>query len=387
MAHVFISYAHADADFVVLLKSELEKAGFLHWIDSDQLRAGEDWREAIDDGIKSAFVLIVIMSPKAKASHYVMYEWAYALGTGIKVIPVLLRKTKLHLRLEPLQYIDFTDFSCPPWKKLTDRLNQIQAEEGIVSIPIPLNTPIKVRRILESLNSWDRDEREKAATLIGEKHYVEGIPALIALLRDEDHRVRIVAAKSLGEIGSSDAVSGLVAALSDEFWSVRYAIVKALRRIQSVKSTDALLNCLHDSAGMVRETAAIALIEIGDKSIVQSLLEMLKDDNPNARMAAAWILGRMDVTECVAALVNTLYDENSSVRAHGAGALGEYKNNNAIQALSTLLYDKSFFTSLSGQLYEQTVSEIAKYALETIGTPEALSAVERWKSEQGNIQG
>ena len=42
----------------------------------------------IDLSIKNAFALIVIMTPEAKASEYVTYEWAFAWGVVVKVIPV-----------------------------------------------------------------------------------------------------------------------------------------------------------------------------------------------------------------------------------------------------------------------------------------------------------
>lgn len=74
MKHVFISYQHEDGDFADVLISKVKEAGFITWIDTDQLRAGTKWREEIDQAIKFACALIVIMSPAAKASEYVTYE-------------------------------------------------------------------------------------------------------------------------------------------------------------------------------------------------------------------------------------------------------------------------------------------------------------------------
>lgn len=118
MNHIFVSYQHGDGDFADVLMNKLEKEGYSIWVDNEKINAGEDWRNEIDQAIKEAFALIVIMSPEAKASEYVTYEWAFAWGAGVKVIPVLFKPTKLHPRLEALQYLDFTSRTSRPWDKL-----------------------------------------------------------------------------------------------------------------------------------------------------------------------------------------------------------------------------------------------------------------------------
>src|SRR2546421_5809397 len=120
--HIFICYQHEDSDFAQVLINRIEKAGFDTWIDDNHLQAGEDWRTGIDQAIKDAFALIVVMSPKAKSSEYVTYEWAFAWGAGVKVIPVLYKETSLHPRLDALQYLNFTDRVVRPWETLINTL-------------------------------------------------------------------------------------------------------------------------------------------------------------------------------------------------------------------------------------------------------------------------
>jgi CheY-like chemotaxis protein len=129
--HVFISYKHEDVDFAENLISRIKEAGFTAWQDSDKLHPGEDWRAGIDQAIKSAFALIVIMTPEAKASEYVTYEWSFAWGAGVKVIPVLLKRTStpLHPRLEALQYLDFTYPPTRPWGRLIDALRDASSTQ------------------------------------------------------------------------------------------------------------------------------------------------------------------------------------------------------------------------------------------------------------------
>jgi hypothetical protein len=62
------------------------------------------------------------MTPDARISEYVTYEWAFAWGYGKKVIPIMLRQTTLHPRLATLQYLDFTNRIARPWSRLFEVL-------------------------------------------------------------------------------------------------------------------------------------------------------------------------------------------------------------------------------------------------------------------------
>ena len=77
MTRVFISYKHEDGDFVDILIEKFELMGFDTWVDNDRLKAGDEWRERIDQAIKEADVLVVVMTPEAKVSEYITYEWAF----------------------------------------------------------------------------------------------------------------------------------------------------------------------------------------------------------------------------------------------------------------------------------------------------------------------
>lgn len=121
-SHVFICHDAFDGDFAELLKLRLDKEGYAGWIDADRLRPGEDWRLEIDEAIRTALAVIVIVTPEAKSSEYVTYEWSFAWGAGKKVIPLLLRATQLHPRLDALQYIDFTNRRGRPWQRLFEEL-------------------------------------------------------------------------------------------------------------------------------------------------------------------------------------------------------------------------------------------------------------------------
>ena len=128
MNHIFISHSHEDTDFAEVCQTRLTQAGLTVWTDVG-IRGGADWRKEIDRAIKDASALVVVVTPDAKASEYVTYEWAFAWGAEIKVVPILLKKTKLHPRLDSLQYLDFTNRVVRPWDKLIDLLSEAESPE------------------------------------------------------------------------------------------------------------------------------------------------------------------------------------------------------------------------------------------------------------------
>src|SRR5258706_11624768 len=107
MARVFLSYDREDSDFAEIVQARLSKAGHETLMDFDILDAGESWREALDQAIRESDALVVVMTPEAATSAYVSYEWAFALGARIKVIPLEYKTTEFHPRLEVLQRLDF----------------------------------------------------------------------------------------------------------------------------------------------------------------------------------------------------------------------------------------------------------------------------------------
>ena len=111
--------------FAELLKLKLEKNELNGWIDSERLKIGQDWREEIDQGIQNSIALIAVMTPDARKSEYVTYEWSFAWGKGVKIFPILLKQTPLHPRLESLQYLDFTNRASRPWNELIKSLKEL----------------------------------------------------------------------------------------------------------------------------------------------------------------------------------------------------------------------------------------------------------------------
>lgn len=128
MTTVFLSYSTKDHYFAELASIKLADAGIDLWRDQGQLRAGTDWRKGIESGISDSLAVLVALSADSAESSYVTYEWAYGMGKSKPIVPVKLTQCKVHPKLEPIQYLDFTIPGTLPWESLVERIREIETE-------------------------------------------------------------------------------------------------------------------------------------------------------------------------------------------------------------------------------------------------------------------
>jgi HEAT repeat protein len=341
MNHVFISYMREDLDFAENVISRLEKEGLSTWADK-RLHAGEDWRMMIDLAIKNSFALIVVMTPEAKASEYVTYEWAFAWGIGIKVIPLMLRKTPLHPRLEAFQYLDFTSPTVRPWDKLFEEVRAASQTPLSNTIAIPLNSPPFIRQAVAALDSAMKSDREAAIQTLAQTNDPTISTILREALRHPIADVRQGAASALGQIKDADAVPSLIEALHDSNSDVRQRAASALQQIGRYDTVSIFIRALQELYSDVRQAAATALGQLGDTLAIQALVETLHDDQSFVRQAAATALGQLEDTRAVSALAEALHDSDLSTRRIVINILKHRKNEvRAVPILIEALDDPS----------------------------------------------
>ena len=86
---VFLTYSRADSELMHRVHGDLREAGLSVWID-EGLEAGTvDWQEAIEEAIRQARCLVVLLSPDAKDSQWVTREIALAQQLKKHIFPVL----------------------------------------------------------------------------------------------------------------------------------------------------------------------------------------------------------------------------------------------------------------------------------------------------------
>ncbi len=110
---VFLSHHSSDKPWVIYLKSELVKRGLRVWLDQDEIRPGDRFVEALQEGLQRCHAMALIVSRESLKSRWVQeeYESALAIGnaspTPLRLIPCLLQDAELPPFLATRDWVDF----------------------------------------------------------------------------------------------------------------------------------------------------------------------------------------------------------------------------------------------------------------------------------------
>ena len=144
---MFISYSHADRDWVERLKRMMApllrgSGQELRLWDDSQIEAGRQWREAIETALAQAKVALLLVSDHFLASEFVMGEevpklLAAAEAEGVRVLWVslsacLVEETEIH------QY----QAVLPPSRPL-DQMAEAEAKEALKTIGLEIRKALK----------------------------------------------------------------------------------------------------------------------------------------------------------------------------------------------------------------------------------------------------
>ncbi len=116
--NIFLSYGHDNNEELVLtIKKDLENKGHTVWIDKSEIKAGDDWRRSITDGvIKSNRVLSFLSRHSTRDPGVCRDEIVIAVGVkGGNVQTVLIEDEKevdLPNTISHIQWLDMSE-----WKK------------------------------------------------------------------------------------------------------------------------------------------------------------------------------------------------------------------------------------------------------------------------------
>jgi hypothetical protein len=265
---------------------QIEKAGIDTWMDKGRLRPGQDWSDEIDQAIRHAYALILIMSPEAKTSEYVAYEWSFALGAGVQVIPVLYRETALHPRLARLHYLPFTNPRVRPWDELINAVKDIVSTSDLYPVRVPRNAPPYVKRAVLELDSANTGDREGAVSLLAQSDHPTAREALISALQHPIPPVRWAAA--LHVVEDERAIPVLIDMLTNADATQRKFARAHISKFGQVAIT-ALMDILQNSTERNADAIAYGLGNFEYDDLIPLLLSMLDDPRSHVRRAA--ILG------------------------------------------------------------------------------------------------
>src|SRR4029077_5996717 len=99
MAKIFISYSHADREFVRRLAQDLTNQAVEVWLDEWRLAVGQEIKAMLDEGIAAYDYFLILLSSTSIASGWVRYELDMALkkesdGRSGLVVPILLNRVE-----------------------------------------------------------------------------------------------------------------------------------------------------------------------------------------------------------------------------------------------------------------------------------------------------
>jgi hypothetical protein len=104
----FLSYSRSDERFALRLATDLRSRGVAMWIDQLDIRPSEHWDRAVERAVRSCRGLVVVLSPRSAESDNVADEISFAIDSGKKVLPVMIERCTMPLRITRMQVIDAT---------------------------------------------------------------------------------------------------------------------------------------------------------------------------------------------------------------------------------------------------------------------------------------
>lgn len=109
--HVFVCYSRGDHEYVESLTDYLKSTGLSVWFDRE-IATGDRWENVIRAQIDSCAAFIVVMTPEAEDSDWVIREIHRAETKGKPIVP-LLRRGEPFFRLSNIHFADVTDGTMP----------------------------------------------------------------------------------------------------------------------------------------------------------------------------------------------------------------------------------------------------------------------------------
>ncbi len=154
---VFISYATPDREAADEVCADLEADGIECWIAPRDVRASEDYAEAITAAIGSCHLLLLLFSDAAAASEHVEREVHLAASAKAAVLPIRLEPTTpegaFKYLLANTQYLDAFPRLAPQLSTVRDEVRRLLAARGGKPLPvIARRSPFQ--RILSIVAAW-----------------------------------------------------------------------------------------------------------------------------------------------------------------------------------------------------------------------------------------
>jgi formylglycine-generating enzyme required for sulfatase activity len=137
----FISYSRSDTAFVKRLIADLQDKDVDVWWDQMDIPSGVPWDTRIEYLLEHCQAVVVPLSKQSVASKAVADEWSYGFNHNKPVITLKLEDCDVPMRLQRLNWIDFTVDYAKGFKKLLEALDESRENAIPRSGPKPHKKP------------------------------------------------------------------------------------------------------------------------------------------------------------------------------------------------------------------------------------------------------
>jgi HEAT repeat protein len=272
---------------------------------------------------------------------------------------------------------------------------------GIIYALGQIGTEKAMDGLVRALDDPDEYVRRTSYSHLRRMRPDKNIEFLIRAVQDDNWGVREDAFQELIKLGDV-ATDILITMIKDKNNSKRWEAVRILGKIQTDRAAFEIVPLLMEEDWMIRNEASVALVGSKSRAIIDPLLELLDGKDRNSCESAVWILGEMHCQEAVEPLLLLLHDDYGRAAAMALGKIGSKRavvpiiqelddpdvqvRRAAVWALAKLASEGSVEPLI--RMLKNEDHEIRFWAaegLKTIGTPEALMAVQNHGKQKGAI--
>jgi len=187
MSKIYLSYNQKDQEFVLQVSAKLKEQGHEITVDVDSISPGQNWRNALSEGLKSSDVFIVFLSENSLSSQFVLSEIGAARAYSdesdrMLLVPVLIDNISIPPVIQDLLVITATD------RNIIELINRIEAaiasffgrrtakeeKEDALSLRIEINAAEYIEEAIALLGKLEARNR-----YFGIGWYVSGFIALV----------------------------------------------------------------------------------------------------------------------------------------------------------------------------------------------------------------
>ncbi|MBZ0280088.1 MAG: toll/interleukin-1 receptor domain-containing protein [Anaerolineae bacterium] len=171
--HIFLSYSRKDTDIMQRIRDDLRAAGLIVWTDEGIEIGTTSWKQTIATSIRETGCLVVILSPDAATSRWVLEELDFASLQSKPIFPLIARGSEneaIPFGFAASQWLDIRDLST--YHVEIDKLiASINKKLNLKSTLLESDHSEKSETLINLIGIWDQTYNDEKSGLSGSGRY------------------------------------------------------------------------------------------------------------------------------------------------------------------------------------------------------------------------